>query len=247
MNLSQQQNYDTAFETKMITGGIMVFCSCLFGLICGVFFPGLVSREMALIFPVASLAILAGVYLKRNSWFLYILLSLVSNWFVFVFIRFSYIDCFVYNGGDHGQTTVWFLLFFGIPLLVGVVVGIVGNILVFRNRKLLPRAKNNMSAPMVSSPVKSTNTITPLLGAIINGDADLVRTALQDHPEHLNTAYAQNGNTPLHVAALNGKTEIVKFLLAQPGIDKTLKNNDGKTAADLAQAKGFTEIVMLLN
>lgn len=94
---------------------------------------------------------------------------------------------------------------------------------------------------------KSSNTITPLLGAIISGDLDLVRTALQQNPEHLNTSYAQNGNTPLHVAALNGQAEIVTLLLEQPGIDKTLKNNDGKTAADLAQEKGFTEIVQLLN
>ncbi len=94
---------------------------------------------------------------------------------------------------------------------------------------------------------KSSNTITPLLGAIISGDLDLVRTALQQNPEHLNTSYAQNGNTPLHVAALNGQAEIVTLLLEQPGIDKTLKNNDGKTATDLAQEKGFTEIVQLLN
>ena len=75
----------------------------------------------------------------------------------------------------------------------------------------------------------------------------LVRIALQEHPEHLNTAYAQNGNTPLHVAALNGQTEIVRFLLEQPGIDKTIKNKDGKTAFDLAQEKGFAEIAGLLN
>ena len=73
-----------------------------------------------------------------------------------------------------------------------------------------------------------------------------VRTALQEHPEYINTAYAQNGNTPLHVAALNGQTEIVKLLLEQPGLDTTLKNNEGKTAADLAQEKNFTEIITLL-
>ena len=92
----------------------------------------------------------------------------------------------------------------------------------------------------------SSNTITPLLGAIISTDIDLVHTALSEHPEHLNTAYAQNGNTPLHVAALNGKTEIVKLLLAQPGIDKTLTNKEGKTARDLAQERNFHEIAELL-
>ena len=89
-------------------------------------------------------------------------------------------------------------------------------------------------------------TITPVLQAVVNNSATELRAALQKHPEYLNTAYAQNGNTPLHVAALNGQTEIVRLLLEQPGIDKTVKNNNGQTAADLAQEKGFAEIAGLL-
>ncbi len=107
----------------------------------------------------------------------------------------------------------------------------------------LPKA---IPAPATVPPVKESRTITPLLEAILSGNADNVRAALTEHPEHLNTAYAQNGNTPLHVAALNGKTEIVNLLLAQPGIDKTRKNNEGKTARDLAQERNFPEIIGLL-
>lgn len=107
-------------------------------------------------------------------------------------------------------------------------------------------SKGGMILPKLVVGPATSNKITPLLGAILANDADLVRTALQEHPEHLNTAYAQNGNTPLHVAALNGQTEIVKLLLEQPGLDTTLKNNEGKTAADLAQEKNFTEIITLL-
>ena len=88
--------------------------------------------------------------------------------------------------------------------------------------------------------------ITPVLQAVLDGSAIKLCAALEEHPEHLNTAYAQNGNTPLHVAALNGQTEIVKLLLEQPGLDTTLKNNEGKTAADLAQEKNFMEIADLL-
>ncbi len=106
---------------------------------------------------------------------------------------------------------------------------------------------NNISQQRPSTKKLSiSQTITPVLEAILPNNIALVQTALTDHPEELNTAYAQNGNTPLHVAALNGYTEIVRLLLAQPGIDTTRTNNQGKTALDLAREKGFTEIVLLL-
>ena len=113
----------------------------------------------------------------------------------------------------------------------------------------LKASTNPIREPLANEQLQKaqiSRQITPLLEAIISQDMGLVRTALQEHPEHLNTAYAQNGNTPLHVAALNGKAEIVKSLLSQPNIDKTIKNNNGKTAADLAKEKGFTGICNLL-
>ena len=88
--------------------------------------------------------------------------------------------------------------------------------------------------------------ITPLLQAVMEGELEKMKEALAAHPEHLNTAYAPNGNMPLHVAALNGYTDIVRLLLEQEGIDTTRTNNDGKTALDLAREKGFAEIVQLL-
>ena len=48
------------------------------------------------------------------------------------------------------------------------------------------------------------------------------------------------------MAALNGQNEIIKLLLAQPNLDRTRQNNDGKTALDLAQEKNLPEIVELL-
>ena len=41
------------------------------------------------------------------------------------------------------------------------------------------------------------------------------------------------GNTPLMIASLNGRTEVVRVLLAA-GADKDLRNNYGKTALDYA-------------
>lgn len=88
--------------------------------------------------------------------------------------------------------------------------------------------------------------ISSLLDAVVSNNIDDVRLILTEYPEQLNIVYAQNGNTPLHVASWNGYTEIVRILLEQPGIDKIRKNNDGKTARDMALEKNFSEIAELL-
>ena len=54
-----------------------------------------------------------------------------------------------------------------------------------------------------------------------------------------------NGDTPLMDAAYLGKTEILRYLL-ESGADTSLKNKSGKTALDLAKAKGKPEAVTLL-
>ena len=42
-----------------------------------------------------------------------------------------------------------------------------------------------------------------------------------------------NGETPLHKAAKNGHVDMVKLLISN-GANKNIKNNDGKTAKDIA-------------
>ncbi|CAD0202471.1 unnamed protein product [Chrysodeixis includens] len=54
-----------------------------------------------------------------------------------------------------------------------------------------------------------------------------------------------NCNTPLHLAVIKAETETVSFLL-QHGANASLKNNDGQTAADIAQQYS-KEIYDLLN
>ena len=150
-----------------------------------------------------------------------------------------------------GQGAVWLAIFMW-PILVPLGIALATSLGI--NQKVLNDAEYKMKQthgltnldPKKKSQMLIAQTITPLLGAIITGDIALVQTALQDQPEELNTAYAQNGNTPLHAAALNGYTEIVRLLLEQLDIDTTRTNNDGKTALDLAREKKFKEIVKLL-
>lgn len=139
------------------------------------------------------------------------------------------------------------LLFPWLIFLISVVGVLATSVSLIVRFGLHHRNKHKIAnSPTKPTPPVLSKQITPLLEAIIGKDITAVRSALAEHPEHLNAAYAQNGNTPLHVAALNGYTEIVRLLLEQPGIDKTRKNKDGKTALDLAQEKNFTEIAELL-
>ena len=86
--------------------------------------------------------------------------------------------------------------------------------------------------------------LTPLFRAILNQDILALQKLLPTN--ELNRPFADTGNTPLHVAALNGYIDIVRLLLEQPGIDTTRINNEGKTALDLAREKGHSEIAQLL-
>ena len=59
----------------------------------------------------------------------------------------------------------------------------------------------------------------------------------------------QSGNTPLHKACCYGQFEVVKFLLENSNkkeIDIYKKNNNQRTAEDLARLKGHKEILELL-
>jgi ankyrin repeat protein len=47
-------------------------------------------------------------------------------------------------------------------------------------------------------------------------------------------------------AVLSGKAEMIK-LLVEAGADPKVTDDEGKTAVDYAQDKGYTQIVALLN
>ena len=55
----------------------------------------------------------------------------------------------------------------------------------------------------------------------------------------------KDGDTPLHSAALNGKSEVVKLLL-EHGADPNIQNKDGMTPLHFATERGSPEVVKLL-
>ena len=54
------------------------------------------------------------------------------------------------------------------------------------------------------------------------------------------------GNTPIMTAIRNNKTEVVKFLLSHPKVDKSLKDSQGQTLLFLAKQKNNEELMELL-
>ena len=66
----------------------------------------------------------------------------------------------------------------------------------------------------------------------------------EEHPFYFRN-YELDGNTALHVAASENHVETVRFLL-EKGAKTDLKNRDGKTARELAEAGGNTQCAELL-
>jgi ankyrin repeat protein len=68
--------------------------------------------------------------------------------------------------------------------------------------------------------------------------------ALLDHGAEIDTR-ADDGRTPLMLAASKGFADLVSFFL-QEGADRSLTDNSGNAAAALASAKGSREVISLL-
>ncbi|KAH6908142.1 hypothetical protein BKA70DRAFT_1427387 [Coprinopsis sp. MPI-PUGE-AT-0042] len=62
----------------------------------------------------------------------------------------------------------------------------------------------------------------------------------------VNAADHNDGETAIHMAALQGREGMVQALLKVSGVDIGRKNKKGKTAPDVAKKKGFKRVAELL-
>lgn len=86
--------------------------------------------------------------------------------------------------------------------------------------------------------------VTPLHSAAAAKATEIVRMLVEsDAPVNLKQ---HGGWTALHAAADNGDEEMIKILL-QHGADPLAQNDDGKTPAQIAQAKGRDKAFQLLS
>lgn len=108
-----------------------------------------------------------------------------------------------------------------------------------------------------SGPRPSTSSISTLAGgtledttvlhlAIQCAESPVVEYIVSDGAGYVDiNARDKDGNTPLHVAALQGRTQAVKLLLDQKDINDAIANNQGRLPLDLARNAEIFQLLQL--
>ena len=97
-------------------------------------------------------------------------------------------------------------------------------------------------SPTATTPPTATNA--PLMIAVKEGKADVVRALLSGNDVDVNSADG-SGNTPLIEASRFGHDEIARALIAH-GANLQIKNKAGETALMLAVKNGHDDVVRIL-
>ena len=97
-------------------------------------------------------------------------------------------------------------------------------------------------------PASRQGAFTPLHSAVATdagaSDIEIVRMLLDKGAD--SNAKSQSGSTPLHTVAFTGDRASLDLLLKH-GADPAIRNNDGKTPADIARERGHGEIAERLS
>jgi hypothetical protein len=92
--------------------------------------------------------------------------------------------------------------------------------------------------------VRVTN-VEPLLLAIENGDAGLLRCLVMDLGADVKHARG-NVATPLHFAAQKGNLDLMRYLITELGADVNQANSYGSTSLSIAAENGLLDVVRCL-
>ncbi|GMI88938.1 hypothetical protein like AT1G07710 [Hibiscus trionum] len=98
---------------------------------------------------------------------------------------------------------------------------------------------------LVNAGIKARNGFDSLHIAAKQGDLDILKVLLAEHPELAMTVDLSN-TTALHTAATKGHIEIVKFLLEAGSSLATIARSNGKTPLHSAARNGHLDVVKAL-
>ena len=96
------------------------------------------------------------------------------------------------------------------------------------------------------SNIPDAQGITPLMKSILDNNFSSFKQLLSTPHADANQAFAPNGNTLLHLAVINNRLEMVQHLLTLPHVETQATNKEGQTPLDIARARGYEEIIQLL-
>jgi len=65
---------------------------------------------------------------------------------------------------------------------------------------------------------------------------------LQNKDVDVNLVESQNGNTPLHLAAITGRSDVVQYLLSVKNIDDTIRNVEGLDPMEVSKTPEIAQI-----
>lgn len=102
---------------------------------------------------------------------------------------------------------------------------------------LAPFLKNESAR---AGPVRELTS--PLHLAMRCAEASTIQTIIQNKSIDINLVESQYGNTPLHLASLSGRPDVVQYLLSLDNIDDTIKNNDGLDAMEVSKTPEIAQL-----
>ena len=110
-----------------------------------------------------------------------------------------------------------------------------------------PCKKNSLqSSKRQPAQVISADLIQKFFSAVAAQKLDAVRQYIEQFPLLIYAVSSETGNTALHLAALNGWSEMASLLAAAEPNCLRVKNNMNKYPYELAQEKGFDEVAHAL-